>query len=85
MSIYIGNLAYEADDTSLLNRVEELAPVKHSVIVRDAQTGRSKGFAFVTLADESDEDRVVSALEGEPFMERKLRVIKAHSRTLRLP
>lgn len=85
MSIYIGNLAYEADDSTLTEHVQALAPVRHTVVVRDKQSGRSKGFAFVTLEHEEDEDRVIEALEGSAFLGRNLRVIKAHSRTLRMP
>lgn len=85
MSIYIGNLAYEADDNLLTELVQKLAQVKHTVVVRDKQSGRSKGFAFITLVDEGDEDKVIEALEGSEFLGRNLRVIKAHSRTLRMP
>jgi RNA recognition motif-containing protein len=85
MSIYIGNLAYEADDKVLTEHVSAHAPVRHAIVVRDKESGKSKGFAFVTLELEDDEERVIEALEGSDFMGRNLRVIRAHSRTLRMP
>lgn len=85
MTIYIGNLAYEAGNSQLQELISEVTAVKHVNVVRDRQSGRSKGFAFVNLEDEGEEDRVIERLEGQEFMGRNLRVIRAHSRTLRFP
>ena len=85
MTIYIGNLAYEADNEHLKELVEQTTKVKHMNVVRERQTGRSKGFAFVNLEDEGQEDKLIETLEGQEFMGRSLRVVKAHARTLRIP
>jgi RNA recognition motif-containing protein len=85
MTVYIGNLAYEAGNEQLRELVEATAAVKHVTVVRDRQSGRSKGFAFVNLQDEAEEERVIETLEGQEFMGRNLRVVRAHARTLRIP
>jgi RNA recognition motif-containing protein len=85
MTIYIGNVPYEAEDEDLRNEISQISPIKHSLIVRDKKTGRSKGFAFVTLMNEEDDEKVIEELDGKELMDRKLRVIKAHSKTLKMP
>ncbi len=85
MTIYIGNLAYEAENSHLQELVGDTAKVKHINVVRDRQSGRSKGFAFVNLEDEAQDDQVIETLEGQEFMGRNLRVIRAHARTIRIP
>ncbi len=85
MTVYIGNLAYEAGNEQLKELVEQTTPVKHMNVVRDRQTGRSKGFAFVNLEDESQEEKLIETLEGQEFMGRNLRVVRAHARTIRIP
>ncbi|MBI1192730.1 MAG: RNA-binding protein [Bacteroidetes bacterium] len=85
MTIYIGNLAYEAENSHLQELVGEMAKVKHVTVVRDRQSGRSKGFAFLNLEDEEEEGKVIEMLQGKDFMGRSMRVIRAHARTLRIP
>ena len=74
MDIYVGNLPYSAteeDVSGLFAAYGEVARVK---IITDRETGRSKGFAFVTLADESQLNAAIEALNGFDFQGRDLRV-----------
>ena len=85
MAIYLGNVAFEAEDDDLRALIEEHAQLKHLIIVRDRKTGRSKGFAFATLVEEEREGDLIEMLDGFDFRGRNLRAIKAHTNTQRLP
>lgn len=70
----MGNLPYsakEADIQSLFGAFGEIKAVK---VITDRETGQSKGFAFVTLADESRVNEAVEALNGSDFQGRPLKV-----------
>ena len=51
MNIYVGNLAYNATDEELRSAFEAFGQVTSVKIVRDRDTGRSRGFAFVEMED----------------------------------
>jgi RNA recognition motif-containing protein len=84
MSIYIGNIPYSLNDEDLAEHFNAIAPVDHTKIVRDKMTGKSKGFAFINLVNLEDEDKAIEAMDGYEIDGRKLRVIKAHNRTIHL-
>ncbi|MEM9271986.1 MAG: RNA-binding protein [Cyanobacteria bacterium P01_F01_bin.143] len=80
MSIYIGNLSYEINQEDLNEVFGEYGTVKRVHIPTDRETGRVRGFAFVEMESESDEDKAISALDGAEWMERSLKVNKARPR-----
>ena len=80
MSIYVGNLSYEINKEDLNEVFAEYGTVKRVHIPTDRETGRVRGFAFVEMESEPDEDKAIEALDGAEWMERSLKVNKARPR-----
>ncbi len=80
MSIYVGNLSYEINQEDLNEVFTEYGTVKRVYIPTDRETGRVRGFAFVEMESEADEDKAIQALDGAEWMERSLKVNKARPR-----
>ena len=80
MSIYVGNLDYEVAQNDLNEVFSEYGTVKRVHIPTDRETGRVRGFAFVEMESESDEDKAIEELDGATWMERILKVNKARPR-----
>ncbi|MBW4419625.1 MAG: RNA-binding protein [Myxacorys californica WJT36-NPBG1] len=77
MTIYVGNLSYQATDEDLRSVFAEYGSVKRVVLPTDRETGRMRGFAFVEMAEDAHEDTAISELDGAEWMGRQLRVNKA--------
>ena len=80
MSIYVGNLSYEVNQDDLREVFAEYGTVKRVHIPTDRETGRVRGFAFVEMESESDEDKAIETLDGAEWMDRALKVNKARPR-----
>ena len=74
MDIYVGNLPYTATEEDLNALFAAYGPVERVKIITDRETGRSKGFAFVTLGDQSQLNAAIEALNGSDYQGRALRV-----------
>jgi hypothetical protein len=74
MDIYVGNLPYTATEEDVTGLFAAYGPVDRVKIITDRETGRSKGFAFVTLGDQSQLNASIEALNGYDFQGRALRV-----------
>ena len=80
MSIYVGNLDYAIEEENLKEVFGEYGTIKRVHIPTDRETGRVRGFAFVEMESESDEDKAIEELDGATWMERTLKVNKARPR-----
>ena len=80
MTIYIGNLSYDAEEEDLRTVFAEYGEVKRVTLPTDRETGRIRGFAFVDLANSADEETAIESLHGAEWMGRELRVNKAKPR-----
>lgn len=80
MSIYVGNLSYEATQDNLIQVFAEYGTVKSVQIPTDRETGRMRGFAFVEMGTEEEESAAIEALDGAEWMGRDLKVNKAKPR-----
>ena len=74
MDIYVGNLPYSATEDDVTGLFANYGPVSRVKIITDRETGRSKGFAFVTLGDQSQLNAAIEALNGYDYQGRALRV-----------
>lgn len=83
MSIYVGNLSYQATQEDITEIFTEYGTVKRVHLPTDRDTGRVRGFAFVEMETEAEEDAAISALDGAEWMERALKVNKAKPREKR--
>lgn len=80
MSIYIGNLSYDATEADLTEVFQEYGTVKRVQLPTDRETGRPRGFAFVEMESDAEETAAIEALDGAEWMGRDLRVNKARPR-----
>jgi len=85
VTIYVGNLSYEVTQEDLKQVFADYGTVKRINIPLDRETGNVRGFAFVDLAEESDEDKAIADLDGAEWMGRDMRVNKAKPRENRRP
>lgn len=81
MTIYVGNLNFQATENDLNNLFAEFGEVTSVRIMKDKFTGRARGFAFVDLASPEQEAAAVSALHEKEFMTRKLVVNEAKAKS----
>ena len=80
MNIYVGNLAYNATDEELRTAFEAFGQVTSVKIVRDRDSGRSRGFAFVEMEDGEGAQNAVAELNGKDLKGRNLVVNEARPR-----
>ncbi|HEY3398884.1 MAG TPA: RNA-binding protein [Armatimonadota bacterium] len=77
MRIYVGNLPYTSTEESLRTQFEAFGQVDESIIVRDNETGRSRGFGFVEMGDAAEAQKAIDALNGAEMDGRPLTVNEA--------
>ncbi len=63
--LYVGNLAYSVDDSSLSAMFSEYGQVTSAQVVMDRMSGRSKGFGFVELSTPEEAQAAIAALDGK--------------------
>jgi RNA recognition motif-containing protein len=80
MSIYVGNLSFDVTQDSLTEVFAEYGTVKRVQLPTDRETGRMRGFAFVEMGSEAEENSAIEALDGAEWMGRDLKVNKAKPR-----
>lgn len=80
MSIYVGNLSYEVTEADVNAAFAEYGEVKRVQLPVDRETGRMRGFGFVDMATDEEEQAAIEALDGAEWMGRDLRVNKAKPR-----
>jgi RNA recognition motif-containing protein len=77
--IYVGNLSFQTTEHDLSALFEQIGQVESVNIITDRDTGRSKGFAFVEMADE-DAEKAIARLNGMEVGGRSLTVNEARPR-----
>jgi RNA recognition motif-containing protein len=80
MSIYVGNLSYQATTEDLTEVFAEYGTVKQIYLPIDKETGKMRGFGFVEMSTDAEEDAAITELDGAEWMGRQLRVNKARPR-----
>ncbi|NEP79513.1 MAG: RNA-binding protein [Okeania sp. SIO3C4] len=80
MSIYVGNLSYDVTQDDLNEVFAEYGQVTRVHLPLDRETGRVRGFGFVEMVNEEDEEKAIEALDGATWMGRDMRVNKAKPR-----
>jgi len=77
MNIYVGNLPFRASSDELQNIFAEHGDVARVTIPVDRDTGRSRGFAFVEMPNDSEASKAIENLNGFEFQGRMLKVNEA--------
>ncbi|HIK30891.1 MAG TPA: RNA-binding protein [Oscillatoriales cyanobacterium M59_W2019_021] len=80
MPIYVGNLSHKVTQGDLTEVFAEYGTVKRVDLPTDRETGRQRGFAFIELETEVDEDKAISELDGAQWMGRQMKVDRARPR-----
>jgi RNA recognition motif-containing protein len=78
--LYVGGLAWATNDESLHAAFSRFGEVVDHKVIMDRETGRSRGFGFVTYADDAAADRAVAEMNGADLDGRKLMVNEARDR-----
>ncbi len=77
-NLYVGNLSFSTTSDDLRTAFSQFGNVQSASVVMDRETGRSRGFGFVEMADGGDE--AINAMNGADFQGRKLTVNEARPR-----
>lgn len=78
--LYVGNLSYSVDNNELEGMFAAHGTVKSANIITDRDTGRSKGFGFVEMANDSQAQAAIDSLHGKEIGGRSLTVNEARPR-----
>jgi len=80
MTIYVGNLSFQAEREDLLDLFSQYGEVRQCSLPLDRDTGRKRGFAFVELESDASEQKAIDDLQNVEWMGRMIRVNKATPR-----
>lgn len=80
MSIYVGNLSYKVTEEDLTTVFSEYGSVTRVQLPVDRETGRMRGFGFVEMSTDAEEEAAIEALNGAEWMGRDMKVNKAKPR-----
>lgn len=75
--LYVGNLSYQIDDQALGAKFSEFGSVASAKVITDRDSGRSKGFGFVEMENDSDADQAIEKLNGYELSGRAISVAEA--------
>jgi RNA recognition motif-containing protein len=81
LKIYVGNLSFDTDEATLRTAFAEHGDVDEVAVITDRDTGRPRGFAFVTMPDDAAARAAMEALNGKELDGRTLNVNEARART----
>ena len=80
MNIYVGNLAYGMSEDELRDAFGAFGEVSSVKILMDRETGRSRGFGFVEMPNQSEAETAIAQLNGKDVGGRALRINEARPR-----
>ena len=78
---FVGGLDWNTSDQSLLAAFGEFGTVTEAKVIMDRETGRSRGFGFVTFENNADGDKAVAQMDGKTLDGRTVRVTEAQDKT----
>ncbi|NJN72184.1 MAG: RNA-binding protein [Limnothrix sp. RL_2_0] len=80
MSIYVGNLDYSVEEADLREVFNDYGEVKRVYLPVDRETQRKRGFGFVEMSNDDEEQKAIDSLDGADWMGRQMKVNKARPR-----
>ena len=83
--LYVGNLSFNTTETDLQDLFAQAGPVQEVTLMQDKFTGKSRGFAFVTMTTEGDAQKAITEFNGKTVEGRPLTVNEARPREPRPP
>jgi cold-inducible RNA-binding protein len=82
-NLFVGNLDFKVVEDDLRELFGQYGQIDQVTLMRDHDTGRSRGFAFVEMANTNDGDKALTELDGAQYAGRTLRVNEARPRVER--
>jgi cold-inducible RNA-binding protein len=83
MKLYVGNLSFSTTNGDLSNLFSQVGPVESVSMVTDRDTGQSRGFAFIEMADRSAGEAAITQFNGHTLDGRSLKVSEAKPKEAR--
>ena len=80
MNIYVGNLSFRTTEAELEELFGAYGSIDRAAIIKDRESGRSKGFGFIEMSNDDEARKAIEALDGHSFLERNIRVNEARPR-----
>ena len=77
MTIYIGNLSFDAETEDIISVFSSYGEVTNCKLPLERETGRKRGFAFVDMGNDAQEQKAIDDLQDVEWMGRAIRVTKA--------
>lgn len=81
MNLYVGKLPYSTTDQNLADLFGQYGQVLSARVIKDRETGRSKGFGFVEISDEQEARAAMNALNNTPLEDQSIIVNEAREKT----
>ena len=78
--LYVGNLSFQTSSEDLRDHFAQAGTVESASVVEDRETGRSRGFGFVEMANQEDGERAIAELNGTDQGGREIKVNEAKPR-----
>ncbi len=78
--LYVGNLSYDTTEDDLRNLFAQAGTVTSVALIKDRDSGRSKGFAFVEMSNQSEAEKAIQMFNGYTLADRPLKVNAARPR-----
>jgi len=79
--LYVGNLSYEVSESDLSQLFSQCGQVTGTRIIKDKDSGRSKGFGFVEMANDDEANQAINRMKGHDLKGRPLMVDEAKERS----
>jgi len=80
MNIYVGNLSYDTGNEELREAFAQFGQVDDARVIEDKYTGRSRGFGFVEMGNDSEAQKAIEELNGTDLQGRTINVNEARPR-----
>jgi cold-inducible RNA-binding protein len=80
VKLYVGNLSYTTSEDDLRTLFSQAGNVSTVTLIKDRDTGRSKGFAFIEMTTQAEAEQAIKLLNGKSFGARELKVNLARPR-----
>jgi RNA recognition motif-containing protein len=81
--LFVGSLSWDTDDAGLRAAFEQFGEIEDAVVINDRETGRSRGFGFVTFADDNAAEEAMRSMNGSSLDGRNITVNEARERAPR--
>ena len=85
MNIYVANLPYSTSDDDLREQFEAFGSVESATVIKDRDTGRSRGFGFVEMGSDAEAQAAINGMNGQPLGGRSVVVNEARPMEARPP